>query len=80
MDAAIQKAKEKMTFLANDKEMLRLYNVREMAQIDYNSGMLKARVDAVMEVARNLLSVGDSVDKIIKVTGMSREEVERLKT
>ena len=32
MDAAIYKANEKMTFLANDKEVLRLYNMREMAQ------------------------------------------------
>ncbi len=36
---------EKMTFPANHKEVLRLYNLREMAQIDYNSGMQKAKSD-----------------------------------
>lgn len=45
MDAAIYKANEKMTFLTNDKEVLRLYHMREMAQIDYNSGMRKAKED-----------------------------------
>lgn len=39
MDTAIYKANKKMEFLANDKEVLRLYHLREMAQIDYNSGM-----------------------------------------
>ncbi len=34
-----------MTFPANHKEVLRLYNLREMAQIDYNSGMQKAKSD-----------------------------------
>ena len=78
MDAAIQKANEKMTFLASDKEMLRLYNMREMAQIDYNSGMLKARTDAVMEVARNLLGMSLPLDQISKATGLTTEELKSL--
>ena len=51
MDAAIYKANEKMIFLANDKEVLRLYNMREMAQIDYNSGMKKARAERRVEIS-----------------------------
>ena len=39
MDVTKHKANEKMAFLAVDKEILRQYNLREMAQIDYNSGM-----------------------------------------
>ena len=42
MDTAIYKANEKMEFLENDREVLRLYHFREMAQIDYNSGMKNA--------------------------------------
>lgn len=47
MDIAIHKAYEKMTFLSNNKEALRLYNIREMAQIDYNSGLRKAKKQLV---------------------------------
>ena len=32
-----------------------------------------------IEIARNLLNLGDSTDKIIAVTGLSREEVENLR-
>ncbi len=83
MDAAIYKANEKMKFLANDKEVLRLYNMREMAQIDYNSGMKKAKEEGIeegiMEVARNALRMKMSIDDIIKLTGLSRKQVENLK-
>ena len=60
MDAAIYKANEKMTFLANDKEVLRLYNMREMAQIDYNSGMRKAKEGGIVEgkIERNIEIAG----------------------
>ena len=54
----VRKANEKMEFLANDKEVLRLYHLREMAQIDYNSGMKKAREDGLIEVARDILFNG----------------------
>ena len=36
MDTAIYKANEKMEFLANDKEVLRLYHLREMVQTTYS--------------------------------------------
>ena len=79
MDAAIYKANEKMTFLARDKEALRLYNMREMAQIDYNSGMLKARTEGITEVARNLLGMDLPIDQIVTATGLTHEEVEKLR-
>ena len=79
MDAAIYKANEKMTFLANDKEMLRLYNMREMAQIDYNSGMKKARDEACIEIARNMKADGEPIEKIIKYTGLTKEYIKNLK-
>ena len=66
MDAAIYKANEKMTFLANDKEVLRLYNMREMAQIDYNSGMKKVRDERSTEIARNMKADGEPIEKIIR--------------
>ena len=83
MDTAIYKANEKMEFLANDKEVLRLYHLREMAQIDYNSGMRKAkdegRTEEKMEVARNALRMNMPVDDIMKLTGLSRQQIEDIK-
>ena len=86
MDAAIYKANEKMIFLANDKEVLRLYNMREMAQIDYNSGMKKARdegkaegkAEAKTETARNLLEMNMTHEQVAKATGLTLEEINSL--
>ena len=83
MDTAIYKANEKMEFLANDKEVLRLYQLREMAQIDYNSGMKKAkdegRAEEKVEVARNAKRMNMPVDDIMKLTGLSRQQIEGIK-
>ena len=94
MDTAIYKANEKMEFLANDKEVLRLYQLREMAQIDYNSGMKKAkdegraegraegkaegRVEEKVEVARNMKADGEPVEKIMRYTGLTAEAIKDL--
>lgn len=82
MDTGTYKANEKMTFLANDKEVLRLYHLREMAQFDYNSGMKKARdegrTEEKIEVARNMKADGEPVEKIMRYTGLTKEEIEKL--
>ena len=83
MDAAIYKANEKMTFLANDKEVLRLYNMREMGQIDYNSGMREAKVEGKIErnieIAQNMIADGEPIEKIIRYTGLTKKSIENLK-
>ena len=86
MDTAICKANEKMEFLANDKEVLRLYHLREMAQFDYNSGMKKAkdegrtegRDERNLEIARNMKADGEPMEKIMRYTGLTKEEIEKL--
>ena len=78
--------KELMDILANDKEVLRLYHLREMAQIDCNSVMKKAKdegraegkAEEKIEVARNMKADGESVEKIMRYTGLSKEEIEKL--
>ena len=90
MDTAIYKANEKMTFPANDKEVLRLYQLREMAQIDYNSGMKKAKDEGKaegrtegkgersIEIARNMKADGEPVEKIMRYTGLTAKAIEDL--
>lgn len=72
MDAAIYKVNEKMTFLANDKEVLRLYNMREMAQIDYNSGMKKVRDERSVEIARNMKADGEPIENLLDILDLQK--------
>jgi predicted transposase YdaD len=43
MDTAIGKAQEKVAYVSRDAETLRLYNMRELALMDYVSGINHAR-------------------------------------
>ncbi len=82
LNAILAKTKQEMAFLANDKEVLRLYHLREMAQIDYNSGMKKAKdegkAEEKIDVARNMKADGEPVEKIMRYTGLTKEVIERL--
>jgi predicted transposase/invertase (TIGR01784 family) len=49
MDAAIQKAEEKMVHVSMDKEALRAYQMREMALSDLVSGINHARREGMEE-------------------------------
>jgi predicted transposase/invertase (TIGR01784 family) len=49
MDRAIDKAHEKVAFVSRDAETLRLYNMREMALMDYVSGINHARREGKQE-------------------------------
>jgi predicted transposase/invertase (TIGR01784 family) len=57
MDIAIQKAQERLAFVANDEEALRKYHMREMALSDWTSGINHARQEGNVEgQIRNLSS------------------------
>jgi predicted transposase/invertase (TIGR01784 family) len=47
MDRAISKAHEKVAFVSRDAETLRLYSMREMALMDYVSGINHARREGI---------------------------------
>jgi predicted transposase/invertase (TIGR01784 family) len=49
MDTAIQKAEEKMVYVAGDKETLHAYQMREMALSDWTSGVNHAREEGLLE-------------------------------
>jgi hypothetical protein len=42
MDTAIKKAQEKIMYVAQDRDMLHAYRMREMAISDYNNGISAA--------------------------------------
>jgi predicted transposase/invertase (TIGR01784 family) len=71
-----------MNFLANDKEALRLYHLREMARIDYNSGMKKAKAEGKaeekMEIAKAMLKKGITAEIVAECTNLPIDYVRNL--
>jgi predicted transposase/invertase (TIGR01784 family) len=57
------------------REMERL---RSKARHDEAQALWNERRKEKFDIAKNLLGVGDSVDKIVTVTGLTREEIENL--
>jgi predicted transposase/invertase (TIGR01784 family) len=82
MDAGIQKAQERLAFVANDKEALREYHLREMALSDWTSGVNHARREGRQEeqkeIARNLKGMGIPIGQIAQGTGLTVEQIEKL--
>jgi predicted transposase/invertase (TIGR01784 family) len=90
MDAAIQKAQERLDFVAHDKEALREYHMREMALSDWTSGVNHARLEGKAEGrqqgrsegqkerARNLKAMGIPIGQIAQGTGLTVEQIEKL--
>jgi predicted transposase/invertase (TIGR01784 family) len=78
MDAAIQQAEKKMTFVSSDKEALRAYQMREMALSDWTSGVNYAIEEKTKEIARKMKKLNISKSQIQEATGISMEEIESL--
>jgi predicted transposase/invertase (TIGR01784 family) len=82
MDAAIQKAEEKMVYISSDKEALHAYQMREMALSDWTSGINHARwegkLEGRQEIARNMKANHESMDKIIQYTGLTEDQISEL--
>ena len=80
----IKKAVVELKRLSQDEEAQRLYEAREKAIRDENSRMKTAYNKGAMsrniEMAKILLEIGDSIEKITKVTGLSVKEIEKLKS
>jgi predicted transposase/invertase (TIGR01784 family) len=86
MDRAIQKADEKMSYICNDKETLRAYQMREMALSDWTSGVNYARREGLregeekgkQEIARNLKAMGLTAAQIMEATGLTEKQIGEL--
>jgi predicted transposase/invertase (TIGR01784 family) len=82
MDMAIQEAETKFRTVTQDKEALRLYEIREKALHDWTSGVNHAkregREEGKLEIAKNLLNEGLSVEVIHRVTGLDTKTIQSL--
>ena len=65
--------------LSADERTRMLYEEREVARRDMVSRLGGARREGHADVARNMIADGEPVDKIMRYTGLSQEEVEALR-
>ena len=94
MDEAIQAANERMVYVTGDKEAIRAYEMRMMALSDITSernyalktghakglaeGRAEGRAEEKLEIARNSLVEGASIEFIQRITGLDPEVIEKL--
>ena len=94
-DPIFEKAVNKLLYVSADEKLRYELDMREKAEMDYWSAMKtnyrkgeqkgeqrgekRGKQEGLRIVAKNLLSAGDSIEKIIEATGLTREEVESLR-
>jgi predicted transposase/invertase (TIGR01784 family) len=82
MDSAIKAANERQAYITQDDEARRAYWSRRKAEHDRISGLNYARDEGrrenTLEVAKNLMANGVSIEIIAQSTGLSPEEIARL--
>ena len=90
----IKEAKEKLEEMSNDVVMQRLAEYRESAIIEENEirntalhkgreqgkaeGLKEGRESERLEMAKKMKQIGIDINSIIKVTGLSKEEIDNL--
>ena len=83
MDNAIQTANERLLYVTEDEDAQREYLVRFRAMCDMtsmqNAARREGREEGILITARNALEEGISVEMVQKITGLSMDEIERLR-
>ncbi|MCL2079974.1 MAG: Rpn family recombination-promoting nuclease/putative transposase [Oscillospiraceae bacterium] len=74
----IRKAVGVLKELSADERTRMLFDEREKARRDVASRMAGARRDGHIDVAKNLVKMGMTIDSIIQATGLSKEEIKSL--
>ena len=78
MDAAICIANDRLNFVSQDQDLMQIYEAREKALHDqtaiHNTGFAKGK----MEVAKNALAEGYSLESIQKISGLDIETIKSL--
>lgn len=83
----IKRAKVELEYLTGDEEVKRLAFLREKWEMDRVSdinyateqGELKGRKEEQKEIAKKLLEENVDIEIIVKITGVTREQIEELK-
>ena len=79
----LKKARIEMNYLTGDAEVRRLAELREKWEMDRVSAINHAtRVEmekGIIKTAQNLIKMGMPIEQIAKATGLSEEEIEKIK-
>ena len=74
---------DKVEELSKDDEIITLNDEYDRAELDKvserNLGIEQGRLDGIKETAKNMLKDNLDIKTIFKYTGLSKEEVEKLK-
>ncbi len=77
-----QKAVNKLVYVSADEQLRYELDMREKAELDYSSAMhtnfRKGAEEATIEIAKEMLQDGDSVEKISRITKLPKEIIARL--
>ena len=74
----LKEAVEKLNKINEDEKMQRIIELREKAIRDEHAIYTKGIEDEKVQIAKNMLKENISIDIIIKVTRLTKEEVEKL--
>ena len=82
----VKKAEEELEYLSGDEAERRIAYLRETAEIDRKFAMTAARdqgraegkIEEKIETAKKMLAEEMDINLIIKITGLTKEEIEKL--
>lgn len=78
----VKKAEEELEYLSGDEAERRIAYLRETAEIDRKFAMTAARdqgrIKEKIEVAKKMLAENMDINLIIKITGLTKDEIEKL--
>ena len=78
----VKKAEEELEYLSGDEAERRIAYLRETAEIDRKFAMTAARdqgrIEEKIEVAKKMLAENMDINLIIKITVLTKEEIEKL--
>ena len=85
-DEELQEAGEKLKIISKDEELQKLAEIREKAIMDEKAiyslvikeGKEQGRAEGIQETARKMLEEKIEISTIMKITGMTKEELENL--
>jgi predicted transposase/invertase (TIGR01784 family) len=63
------------------EDSLKYYrDIKASLDTKYEEGMIKGKIEGKVEIAKNLLNKGFSISEIVDLTGLSKAEIETIKT
>lgn len=79
MEPAIKMAEEKLDYLSSDPYTIELYKAREDSEHEKANFFSSGQDNKAREIAKRMLDAGMDTDFIMQMTGLMKEEVEKLR-